>query len=571
MDSRFLAVQHGNSWQLQAPSTKYRAELAGGHSVALVGFISNLVDLENRSTLSVNPHSPQIERLVRLLDHGGGAILEYLKGSFSVLAIQPETGRLWARRDRLGAHAVYLAQRAQNAGYVIGNSAADVFRASGQHFAEDPEYIAAMFSLSGQTPDGRSAFRHVQALLPGELLAIEGTEVRRTRTPAPMDQESDWSSDAEAVDQFRGLLTGSIRNCLARSSDTAVMLSGGMDSGPVAMIADRHCKAHDRRLVPISWSLRGFPEADESRWVDLVAKDLSQPLIRFDASGLLPFSSLGAAPVNPEAPSFNAFRPLINRCYQTAAEQGCTVILNGSTGDDLYPRYPLLYRGYLANGEWNYLLEDLKESFKRGGWRALWKKPPLRELLKKPFRRLRSRPPPWWFTPTAKNHWMDLQAWPPECQDHPVPEYAAQLYGRRMASGHADEYLQSCSLGVERRDPFHDEDLVAFMLNVPFSFSIRHHRTKWIMREAMRGLLPEPVRRKRRTGVLSRFYLAGRSANRAAITSFLFEHRREWQRWVKADAVRSALADEGQQSASTALLVDRSIGYVNWLHYWQSN
>lgn len=571
MSFRVLAVQRDNQWILDPSDQLHTRQVRSSFRAALTGFISNFAELEKRHALQPEsqPNTRPTERLLRLLDSCGGEVLDQLKGNFAVLAVRAETGQLWARRDRLGAHSLYFARQAKGTGWVVGNSAADVFRASGHRFEEDPEYLAGFFSLGGHAPEGHSSFRQVQALLAGELLAIQGQRVHRTRSPIAISERPTWSSEAEAVERFRELLQTSVANCLAPSSDTAVMLSGGMDSGPVAVIADRICQSRNRRLIPISWILRDFPEADESQWIDQVAQELSAPLMRLESGTTLPFSNLAASPVNPEAPFFNAFRPLINQCYQTAAAHGCRVILNGNAGDDLYPAFPLLYRGYIANREWQYLFDDLIESFRRGGWRAVWMKPPLRELLKQPLRRARRRRPRSWLTKDAQRHWIALDTWPPECRQHPVPEFAEQLYGRRMVSGRAQEYFRSCDLGVERRDPYHNEELVAFMLNAPFSFSFRHHRTKWIMREAMKGRLPERIRLKRRTGLMTSFYRAGKASNHKAIVSFLFEQHPEWQRWVKAGAVHAALNDP-LNADGRALLIDRCIGYVNWLRYWQA-
>ena len=75
-----------------------------------------------------------------------------------------------------------------------------------------------------------------------------------------------------------------------------------------------------------------------------------------------------------------------------------------------------------------------------------------------------------------------------------------------MTSGRCHEQYFADLHGIERRDPFHDESLVGFMLKAPASFSVREGRTKWIMREAMRGRLPDEFRLKQRTGLLNSYF-----------------------------------------------------------------
>ena len=51
--------------------------------------------------------------------------------------------------------------------------------------------------------------------------------------------------------------------------------------------------------------------------------------------------------------------------------------------------------------------------------------------------------------------------------------------------------------GVEVRLPFWDRRLVEFCLGLPPEFKIRKGHTRWILREAMAGLLPKEVQWRR--------------------------------------------------------------------------
>jgi asparagine synthase (glutamine-hydrolysing) len=50
---------------------------------------------------------------------------------------------------------------------------------------------------------------------------------------------------------------------------------------------------------------------------------------------------------------------------------------------------------------------------------------------------------------------------------------------------------------VESRMPFLDYQLVEFAVNCPPSFKLRDGWTKWLLRKAMKGILPEPIRLRR--------------------------------------------------------------------------
>ena len=59
--------------------------------------------------------------------------------------------------------------------------------------------------------------------------------------------------------------------------------------------------------------------------------------------------------------------------------------------------------------------------------------------------------------------------------------------------------------GIEMRHPFFDRRVAAFALALPGDQRRRSDQTKFVLRQAMRGLLPETVRRRRTKAELSPF------------------------------------------------------------------
>jgi asparagine synthase (glutamine-hydrolysing) len=57
------------------------------------------------------------------------------------------------------------------------------------------------------------------------------------------------------------------------------------------------------------------------------------------------------------------------------------------------------------------------------------------------------------------------------------------------------------SLGVEMRDPTHDIRVVNYCLNIPDDQFLRRGQTRWLIRRAMRGLLPQTTLDQRRRGL----------------------------------------------------------------------
>jgi asparagine synthase (glutamine-hydrolysing) len=89
-------------------------------------------------------------------------------------------------------------------------------------------------------------------------------------------------------------------------------------------------------------------------------------------------------------------------------------------------------------------------------------------------------------------------------QDEPLTEDVSfwDVLVRDIAQ-HSVEYLRvddraASAFSLECRHPFLDNRIVEFALSLPATHKIRNGWTKYVMRNAMKGLIPEVVRRKRK-------------------------------------------------------------------------
>src|SRR5262249_42533310 len=58
----------------------------------------------------------------------------------------------------------------------------------------------------------------------------------------------------------------------------------------------------------------------------------------------------------------------------------------------------------------------------------------------------------------------------------------------------------SMANALELRCPFADHRIQEFGLSIPFAWKYRHGKTKWILREAMKGILPDSVLKRKKMG-----------------------------------------------------------------------
>ena len=535
--------------------------------VAFDGFLSDIESLRAELPSGFVAATAAAEIVAQLYLAFGPERLDRLTGHYALCVIDERSCSVRAWRDRLGGRALYWTRSGN--GIALATNSACLARLKPATFHEETRFIARRLSLQSNRDAELTAFSGVREVLPGERLSYVNGKLARNRRPFTLGHvQPDLSVDGW-VERFGETLGQSVTDTLGETGAVAVMLSGGLDSGPMALLAQQQLAVTERELIATSWFLPQHPQADESRWIQLLCRELGLPLHAFDGEQLPAYGDLDCGVISPEVPAYNPYRGLINHCYASAAAAGCSVILNGNAGDHLYPPWRLFLIDQWRRRGLRAVAATLTAIRRARGWRALLQdravRHPIGRLL--PYRR--RPPPPHWLTPWAAEQLAEPSLpWPPEADEHPFPDYARQLLGRPMTFGRAQENNTVHAYGLERRDAYHNEAFVRLMLEMPFDLSFRAGQDKWIMRRIMIGRLPEPLRSKRRTGLLNSFSAGGFELNRRLIIELLFNRNREWQRYVKAEFVRSALG-ASPTTEKDRLVITQCIGYALWREYWE--
>lgn len=507
--------------------------------------------------------------LSRYIARNGFQAVEHLRGSFVVIAIASRANppgdfrnqRIDCYRSLTGGRTAYWICGAE--GFAVSSSAFRVAQSQSEPTLEDPAWLAEYFALSSRWTAGLSPFEGVREVLPGERLTIANGKASTRRNPLAL--ESRPRNLPEWIEAFGHRLNRAVADSLPASGPTAIMLSGGMDSGPVAAIASDIAKGRNQPLHAVSWRISGLPACDEWEWISMLARHLGIPVAEIDAEDHLAFSGLDASQVEPDSPLYNPFRPLILTCYERARQLGCEVILNASSGDEIYPHPNRALVDDICRAEIRSAARRLVAIYRYYGPRRLHRATELRGLARAlvPSRSRARRPTPAWLADSAIEHLGPIDPWPPETARSLHPDFARQLFGAMASGGIAREVRFSQRYGVDRRDPYLDPDLRRLMLQVPHKLIYRRGTTKWIAREAMRGRMPEAFRTKPRTGLLNAFFNHGFDRGRKEIRELLMDQRILWAPWVKPDYLKATL--EGNSSEERPRLVAGAcIGYVLW-------
>lgn len=325
-------------------------------------------------------------------------------------------------------------------------------------------------------------------------------------------------SDSEASAGFYELFEDSIRLRLRSDVPLGTCLSGGLDSSSIVCVTNHllnnsglpnlSVKGKRQKTFSSCFEDKRFDERD------FIAEVVKQTGV--DAHYVFPkgeelFDEINRLIWHQDEP-VNDLSQYSQWCVmKLIRDNGVTVVLDGQGGDELLAGYHLFFNSYfedLARAlRWGQLKREADFFFKYHGHRyTKWMV--TMEMLKpftpEPLLRCRK-----WFL-NDRNTQEPLR-----CLDddfvatyHHNSDFTGKYYGHlsehlyrflvrdRLPSLLRYEDRNSMAFSIEARLPFLDYRLVEFVFSLPNEQKIRNGITKVVLRNAMKGIIPEKVRNR---------------------------------------------------------------------------
>ncbi|MDD4932948.1 MAG: asparagine synthase-related protein [Methylacidiphilaceae bacterium] len=448
------------------------------------------------------------ELLLAAFERWGEECVNRLRGDFAFAVWDETRERLFAARDPFGVKPFFY--HATSRGIAFGSEPKQLLRLPGVSAEPNDGVIADYLVHGDHRAFEETFFRNVQRLRAGHRMFAGPNGLSQNRYwPSSSPPEDFRGSPRECAEEFRALWYESVRRRLAMDTRAAIHLSGGYDSSAVALAAAEIARSTaPPALPPLTVSLL-YPGlgCDESLYSRAVSAQ----------TGLEHLEC--AAPVEDFTPGIldelrKADAPVVDIRWQQWAtlaslmqDRGCKVVLTGLGGDDLVmdPDYEFdLWRSRRYLSAFRYCWSDprvLRPSAMRFRLMRLLRLS-VPQRLKRFLRR--PRPPtdiPDWVNPALVDKHRSYLERTVSAADNPAfPDFARET----LARWHIDPAilwvleLAECSgsySGFEWRHPFYDQDLVAFVLSIPFQTRFQLPPVfKTLLSTALRDSLPAVVR-----------------------------------------------------------------------------
>ena len=450
--------------------------------------------------------------------HGLDGTLPHLRGEFAFALFDRQDDRLMLVRDRFGIKPLYWTE--VNGTLVFGSELKVLFA--------HPE-VPRRFSPAGvyhqlmQTMvPGTTAFEGIHQVRPGYVLDVRRRDGRlqieeRRYWDMEFPQEGDYPAEYDEQDYIEGVrasLLEAVQHRLTADVPVGSYLSGGIDSCAILGLAA------SARQEPVKAFTIGFDneDYDESPIATEMAQatGADQDIMRLNADHL--YDHFEQTLWHTERTIYNTLGVAKFLMSRHVRDVHYKVVLTGEGSDELFGGYPAFRRDMFLHGldhlqpderrEWEAMLAESNKLFKGA-------------MLAENAVENAALTDKVGFTPSCLQPWLASAQHVPALlnsdlrqglEDYdPGAAIAAQFDAGMLAGRHPLDKAQyvwiktmlegqiltwggdrvDMANSMEARPPFLDHHLAAYAATVPPSMRIHGRTEKYVLREAMKGLLPE--------------------------------------------------------------------------------
>ena len=467
------------------------------------GEIFNYVEL--REDLKAKGHvfrtKTDTEVLLTSYIEWGEDMLHHLNGMWAFAIYDREEKTVFAARDRYGIKPFYYILEDNR--FAFASEIPSLLAVLGRKPAPDQSSLFdfLVFNRTDQTED--TFFREVKKLNHGHYLKVKTGPAQkkgadRIRIRKWYDLKNEVKEPFLSPEEFRQSFCSSIELRLRSDVPVGVCLSGGLDSSSIVSVLLKDFNKKDLHTFSAVYGEHQY--GDESKFIDLYRSELpNMHYIRPDENTLLAdIDSIVRAHAEPVAGT----GPYAQYKVMELARQNVTVTLDGQGADEMLAGYHYFFgfhfKNLLRKGRVGKLASEMTHYYlKHSAFLGI-----LSYILFMLPASLRAR------ARVMENGYIDADFYQSHASENTI--IAGELYGSQTLKealiNHFEFKLEhllkwedrnSMWFSLEARVPFLDHRLVERTLSLGDDLIINDGMTKYILREAMKGTLPEKIRTRR--------------------------------------------------------------------------
>ena len=550
----------------------------GRYTISFNGEIYNFKEIRAELDAFQYPFkgNSDTEVLLYAFAHWGTKVFRRCNGIFAVAIWDNLKQELTLCRDRFGVKPLYFVR---TRGGVTFASEIKALISAGVVDAKLHESAFHEFLYFGNPLGRNTMFEGVSALLPGHLLVCSRSKFSEECYWRPEDVPNQTDSFDTAILRTRELLESAVRRQLVADVPVGVFLSGGIDSSCVTAFARKHYPG-TLKTYSVGFDFdKGVNELPKARRI--AAHFGTEHSELYIAGGNL-IDTIESLVVHHDAPFSDAANiPLYLLCKQLAGSP--KVVLQGDGGDEIfagYSRYILL--SFLKFWKTASKIKSLLNLVltKRSRLRlnrildGLGTKDEAKRMALLLTLETRSDPPELHLSPEWRKR---LQSSDPFARYREMNTRFASLdHVQRMLYTDVsiilpDTFLEkvdksTMAFGIEARVPMLDHELTDYVMGLPSSYKVKRGQKKWLLRSALRNLVPNEVLDGPKTGfgVPYGFWLKGPLAQYTR-ERLLSGHR---DGPFAKEALNKLISEHQKGERNHAFILWKILNFTIWQEYY---
>lgn len=418
----------------------------------------------------------------------GADCVEKFNGIFAFGIWEQGRGRLFLARDRIGVKPLFYAEL--GGGLLFASEIKTILAFPGFKAQLDREGAAQLILLGPGRLPGSGVFHGIRELEPGWLGYWEKGVFRAERYWSLKDRERRETFD-ETVEHTRFLVTDAIRRQMVSDVPIGTFLSGGLDSSIITALCAGQMASRGERLKTFSVDYRDndryfrpgkFQPNSDGEYINIMCQALDTDHSRTeltpeDLAGALEDSTIARDLPGMADVDFS----LLVFCRRI--REDVKVALSGECADEIFGGYPW-YRDpevrAIAGFPWAQNTQDRAEMMAPEAVQGL----DPREFVMDAYRETVAQSD---ILPGTS----PLERRMKEMVNLNFRWFMQTLLDRKDR--------MSMYSGLEVRVPFCDYRIAEYLYTVPWAYKDWQGREKGLLRQAVEGLLPEPVRLRKKS------------------------------------------------------------------------
>jgi len=477
---------------------------AGTMAAAFVGVLDNAATLASQLDVPVpaNGPTPIPKLLVAGFQRYGEDLPARLRGVFAG-AITDGVG-VYCFRDHVGYRSVFY--RSDRRGFYAGSEAKQIVAGAQIPREPDLEVVHRIFfrSLDDDSP---CALRGVRRLPKASSVSAGSGEVRVRRYWEPERLlESATLTANDVREGFDALMDQAVSRAL--TGDDLLSLSGGIDSsGIAAFAAPRHRQLSGRPLHALSVVYPRFPSVDESAYVQRLAEYYDIPLHTYEQTAN-PHSDIERWVRLVDTPFHSASLSHYEEDYRKARQLGFRTVLTGEHAEFVAALQWYTLDHYLTHGRFRAAWTEL--SARRAAGRSLTGLARLFGRALAPDGLVAARNKLLRRKALGLPEWVDARKVREGASVSVRERWRSLQLSAFVGPGVSVEAEETCQAvcGVRTRRPWTDVDLWEFFLSLPAEQKFPDLIPKGLVRQLLRGRVPDEILDRRDKTVFDEAALA---------------------------------------------------------------